>query len=55
MKVLGIGRYHEFKLMKPSNNHKVVHNSETYFVIMMNRTAKVDENQIKIYLTSASC
>ena len=54
MIVFGIGRFREFKLMKPSNNHKVVHNSETYFVIMMNSTAKVDENQI-IYLTFASC
>ena len=55
MKVLGVGRFREFKLMKPFNNHKVVHNSETYFVIMINSTAKVDLRSNKDLTTSDLC
>ena len=55
MIVLGVGRFCEFKLTEPSNNHKVVHNSETYSVIMMNSTAKIKDEKSKIYQTSASC
>ena len=55
MIVLGVGRFCEFKLTEPSNYHKVVHNSETYSVIKMSRTTKVEDEKSKIYLTSASC
>ena len=51
MKVLGVGRFREFKLMKPSNNHKVVHKSETYFMIIKKTTTnEKDEKDAEISL-----
>ena len=48
MKVLGVGRFREFKLMKPSNNHKVVHKSETYFMIIKKTTANEKDAEISL-------
>ena len=45
MKVLSVGRFREFKLMKPSNNHKVVHKSETYFMIIKKTTANENDEK----------
>ena len=48
MKVIGVGRFREFKLMKPSNNHKVVHKSETYFMIIKKTTANEKDAEISL-------